>query len=605
MKALFVPKSTHPPAGARSAARSVLRRLSVALSVFLSITCVLLGTQAAHAAAPTVSAPVALSGWNQDLIADKSSSPTNPLGLTTANFSGFALYEDGAFGLAHGLPGNGLLTSQFGDKVGFQLQPAGAKNVLVVASGSATLTLARPQSFHALQFLHASEGTPGATWSATLNFTDNSTTVVSAVSSSDWRSFVPGNAVVNVSVAKPAPAVCKKVGFQKICLPATGVTTELRNLNETDYTLTGVDQNKFLKSITFTKTAGGPLIVLALSGRAAYALPSAAVAGANLSSAQLTSVLGWIQSETAITSTPFCYKTDAYDRGIGILPGCGNGKQLDGALCYDSCRSGYKGVGPTCWTTESLTYNPGRHCTKSVPVLGCVASAMNSCRDGYHGDKIATCYIDKASYGRGAGSTPNTCNSNREMQAGLCYLTPRTGYSCNVTNCSQRCAAGTVDCLGAACANNANSCASNISDMIVSPALMLANLPTAGAVGAAVVGVKAAKNAYRIADDATKLAAATQVLYSNISNFMAMSENNLAAISSVEVERQVAARYGAGSANYKLIARSWAARQLLFYITDLMNDLSILMIVTADESQVSATVQAFAKPLCGQHTTMP
>ncbi len=411
---------------------------------------------------------------------------------------------------------------------------------------------------------------------------------------------------MNVGVAKPVPPVCVKVGFnQKVCTPGLGATTELRNLNETDYTLTAADQNKFLKSITFTRMAGGPLIVLALSGRAAYTLPTAAVAGSNLGSSSLTSVLGWIQSETAISSTPFCYKTDAYDRGIGILPGCGSGQQADGALCYDNCRSGYKGVGPTCWTTESLTYNPGRHCTKSVPVLGCVASALDSCRAGYHGDGIATCYIDKASYGRGAGNSPTVCNSNRELQAGLCYVAPRSGYSCNVTNCSQRCAAGTIDCLGAACANNANSCASNISDMIISPALMLANLPTAGAVGAAVVGVKAAKNAYRIADDATKLAAATQVLYSNISNFMAMSENNLAAISSVEVERQVAARYGAGSANYKLVARSWAARQLLYYITDLMNDLSILMIVTADETQITATIQAFAKPLCAQHKAMP
>ena len=40
---------------------------------------------------------------------------------------------------------------------------------------------------------------------------------------------------------------------------------------------------------------------------------------------------------------------NSYPRGVGTIPnGCGS-KQYDAGLCYDTCRSGYNGVGPVCW----------------------------------------------------------------------------------------------------------------------------------------------------------------------------------------------------------------------------------------------------------------
>ena len=64
---------------------------------------------------------------------------------------------------------------------------------------------------------------------------------------------------------------------------------------------------------------------------------------------------------------------------------CAPGTELNGALCYPTCNSGYYGVGPVCWAY---------------------------CRSGYD-DHGATCYKSlfswyaKHSYGRGAGRVPD------------------------------------------------------------------------------------------------------------------------------------------------------------------------------------------------------
>ena len=39
-----------------------------------------------------------------------------------------------------------------------------------------------------------------------------------------------------------------------------------------------------------------------------------------------------------------CYK-DTYDRGVGkLLSTCPNGTEMNGALCYNKCQSGYQGL---------------------------------------------------------------------------------------------------------------------------------------------------------------------------------------------------------------------------------------------------------------------
>ncbi len=336
----------------------------------------------------------------------------------------------------------------------------------------------------------------------------------------------------------------------------------------------------------------------------APSVPSTAVDGATLTPQQVNAVVDWIQAETSISTTPFCYKTSSYDRGIGIAPSCGSGLQMDASLCYNQCREGYHGVGPVCWTDQSLTYNPGTHCISRDLLGTCWATAMNSCRDGYTGDQIATCYINKASYGRGAGTVPNSCNSNRQMQAGLCYLNPRAGYGCALTVCTQNCAAGTTDCGIGACASDANNCSSNLLNMVISPLKVLAFIVG----GPEMIAFTDAVYVLKIASTANMTYKGEIALQDAVRGFMARGETDLANNSTEEVAEAVAAGYVLDSPNYKFIAREWAARLMLSSIAEAEKGATFLgkiLITSMDPTGVAATINAFAKPPCAQHTKMP
>ena len=335
---------------------------------------------------------------------------------------------------------------------------------------------------------------------------------------------------------------------------------------------------------------------------AASTTPTSYVAGQTLNNADFKKIIDWIQDETTINTTPFCYKAKAYDRGVGSVPICRTGEYRDGLLCYADCRSGFHPVGSVCWARGSLTYTPGRHCTYKLGGL-CVASAPDRCRSGYHGDGIATCYIDKASYQNGVGRGPNSCAANDAMQAGLCYPKPRAGFQCTVTSCNQRCAKGLADCGPAACASNANECAKAISNQVISTAFFLINVGTAGTMGPATKAVSDAKDAYKGAKLANELAQAEEILRGRMANFLSLAENNLASISSSDIEAKINAVYPRGSADYRHIAREWAARQLLFYISDLGLQLSTFIITSVEPTGTLAVVDAFAKPPCRDRRT--
>ena len=84
-------------------------------------------------------------------------------------------------------------------------------------------------------------------------------------------------------------------------------------------------------------------------------------------------------------------RTDGSVEGI-----CGPNGELDGALCYPVCRSGYYGVGPVCWS----------YCD-------------SGCDD--HG---ALCWCDwfdirtKRTYGRTAGYLPDYTTENKQQGFG-------------------------------------------------------------------------------------------------------------------------------------------------------------------------------------------
>lgn len=335
-------------------------------------------------------------------------------------------------------------------------------------------------------------------------------------------------------------------------------------------------------------------------------VPTTAVKDAKLTVNQLESVVDWIQSETSITTTPFCYKPAGYDRSIGIAPtGCGEGQQLVNGSCYDNCREGYHRVNtPTCWWNQSTSYEPGTRCTKRDALGTCWGWAMKSCRDGYKSDGALTCWFTGAWSYDPAPSTPR-CNSNRVLQAGLCYNKPQAGYTCDLTVCTPFCASGTADCGIGACANNGTSCGNTLADMVISPLEVLAFIGTAGAAGEAKVAVEASVAAVEVATDANALYQADVSLTNDVAAFLTASETHLADISTPAIEQQVAAGYVLNSPNYRMIAREWASRLLLPALQQTGQDINTIMISKLDPTGIFGTVQAFSHPTCAQHTAMP
>ena len=367
--------------------------------------------------------------------------------------------------------------------------------------------------------------------------------------------------------------------------------------------------------------------------------PSAVVSGSSLSFTKMLNIVSWIQDETTISNTPFCWKKPGYDRGIGIAPSdCPAGKVNENGLCYDppgdgwgctatscseNCPSGYSSSGvATChYTGGGTTYTKGSH---ARPISGCQHSRFQCaglcydreddgqhCRTNYAMDACGICSyqgrwdLTRRTKSRAAGTVPQDCLSNRVKQAGMCYLPARTGYTCDVTICTQQCASGSTPC-GAGCAQNTGTCAAGIVDMVVSPAIMLASLATEGAAGAAAnsvrAAVKTAKQAAELGQTAAQLA---DILKNSIESYMAAAENNLAAISTANVAAAVAAKYTQGSANYRQIAREYAVLQIIAAVSDMFQQLDILAITTADVTGISGTVAAFAKPACEQHKSIP
>lgn len=65
----------------------------------------------------------------------------------------------------------------------------------------------------------------------------------------------------------------------------------------------------------------------------------------------------------------------------------------------------------------------------------------------------------------------NSCKSNRELQAGMCYNKGRANYHGLVTECWQNCQRGMLECA-AVCANSTQSCAMTTLNQVMSVALV-------------------------------------------------------------------------------------------------------------------------------------
>nr|HPM81869.1 autotransporter-associated beta strand repeat-containing protein [Candidatus Anammoximicrobium sp.] len=190
--------------------------------------------------------PLAVSGWNQDFIW-ANSEPTAPDG-TTYTLNNWVYYEKNAtrYGGLNGLPSSRSFVSALDPDVTFQLQPYDALNTLLTTTTPATLTLAEPGQFAALNVLSA-KGNATVTITYTLNFADSSTTS-GTFQPNDWT----------------APNAIKTSLAQRST--SGGTYHDNAGLSEHDIVLSAADQAKVLNSITFTAAGGGGSWIMGLSG---------------------------------------------------------------------------------------------------------------------------------------------------------------------------------------------------------------------------------------------------------------------------------------------------------------------------------------------------
>ena len=118
----------------------------------------------------------------------------------------------------------------------------------------------------------------------------------------------------------------------------------------------------------------------------------------------------------------FCWKK-SFGRGAGVIPdNCPDDKpNKQAGLCYKSCPSGYKAVGPVCW--------------KGLKAKG-----------------------------RGAGTIPSKCDDGYEKDAGLCYKNCKATFYGVGPVCWKKCSGLTPTNCGAACASSAAACVNSITD---------------------------------------------------------------------------------------------------------------------------------------------
>ncbi|MDO7847189.1 GEVED domain-containing protein [Hymenobacter sp. M29] len=284
----------------------------------------LVGMLALPARAQTYT-PVALTGYNQDVIAEGTGAVPN---LTTydvdgSNGAGYSFMSanyvnpsNAANGATNKIPNNGLITSIAAGTTGltYQLASYGANNVLrVPATGNTgggtgtgadagTITFATPSAASTVYVLATGGGgaiTNGMT--VTITFSDGTTQVFSSQTLPDW--FTPAGATVAYQ------------GFGRVARTAasgidnTSATTP--NLYQLAYSILPANVTKPIASITFGKTvtATGVIDVFAVS---TATVPVCAAAPSNLSAAATTTSGG----STALTSA--CASTSIYLSVTGL-----------------------------------------------------------------------------------------------------------------------------------------------------------------------------------------------------------------------------------------------------------------------------------------------
>jgi autotransporter-associated beta strand protein len=224
--------------------------------------------------------PVPTTGYNRDVIYGVGEGANTPIRSTadlkaTVGFdipNNLVYYSNGVPGPANnttGLPKNLAINSLVGGGSTFIMQPYNANNVVFIpAGGIATMGIGSPGSFKSVNLLTAS--TNGATtFTATLNFQDGSSTIVSGLSAADWFNGTAGLAAGGGSNPNNVPgAISAGLDRYNFITNTFDNNTTNPRLYQVGITLSNADSAKVLTSITLASQATGATAfgVFALNG---------------------------------------------------------------------------------------------------------------------------------------------------------------------------------------------------------------------------------------------------------------------------------------------------------------------------------------------------
>ncbi len=380
----------------------------------------------------------------------------------------------------------------------------------------------------------------------------------------------------------------------------------------------------------------------------------------------LFKILQWINSEKVISELPYCYKR-TYERGIGTLPSqCTSSQEKIGPVCYNrcpnnysrtaagcvqNCRPGFKtvnaGIGKLCvklgnpdYTKPQVKCPSGYHdagvncerldCKKNkLKIKICTPRFKNKefyCRPGWANGGPLGCmrthqYVPRLADSKYSIPRPQSCEPGKKRNAGLCFKGCRTGYYGVAQICYQRCQRGQVDC-GLGCSDSHASCGMSTTAMVVSPAMVTANILTAGSQSKASAAVKTGEATDQFWDGLNLLfkflgqykdlpkgavltAKAAMELKDLIQRSVNHSHGSLALLTSRDIEAEISRYFPRDSLQYRMIARAWAD----FYLMNLLLEFDFSMRIIAaqfvDVSGLVGLADAYTNPKCNFRSPIP